>query len=752
MFLLLLVPLLAHVVAQEELLPELSVFSADYENVDFFEDFSIDAEKIKSSVVNAELNVFSADYDDTLLFNDDTDFQDIQTAKSRKDLVSHSDKVIEDLFDESIIDNVAKLFPEQVGLGTAGRTFVDQLILSMDYSYDLTDTPTNHPTMMPSRQPTDSPSARPTPVPTNKPTTGPTAATLFKIPPPDLSSACFSNDGRFISVIFSAPSDRAEAVLNPAQSFACDKLFTFPGASEDSCLWTSELSVRATISSTSAFANVGDDFHLKAGTVRAKCPANTDCSLFDYASVQSVSICSPMSPVSPVMRISSPSPVGRCADIQLAVSSSTGQGTAPWKSLVWTVSGDFGPKHLRDIENYLNGIIAASTIRSTSSAFIVRNNEFGVGNGTYTFSFCGTNMFDNTDCVSRDVIVSSNTNIPTVTISKDIVSIYRYQSALFFGSASVASCDGIAVTSGITYNYEIFNATSGVRLTNVVPTSNNPRNFWIPAYSFQPDTNVRLVLTVTSNSGVSNSVDHFFSVLRASTRAIISQGSRTTVYERGSARIDGTQSYDLDFPTVKSDLTYTWTCTKVSGTPSDCPVTFPSVVDIIFDATKFVAEEEYELTLTVRNIKVPNSESTAKIIVAVQEGLPLPTINFLNTLTKYNRDKRIRLDTSISNQFPSLTTQWSVYDSQRNELSISDIILTPLTQQFSAGLSLLSLTTRVNALEEGAAYTFRLTATYVPLQSTTSISTVAEVSKFALRFSLSIFNSICILWSRLLFI
>eukprot|EP01032_Pedospumella_encystans_P015151 gene15151-17352_t len=62
-------------------------------------------------------------------------------------------------------------------------------------------------------------------------------------PVPVLSSATFASDGSYVSIVFSADTNRG----NTATSFACSALFDFACAATSKCQWTDAATVRATI-------------------------------------------------------------------------------------------------------------------------------------------------------------------------------------------------------------------------------------------------------------------------------------------------------------------------------------------------------------------------------------------------------------------------------------------------------------------------------------------------------------------------
>jgi hypothetical protein len=278
----------------------------------------------------------------------------------------------------------------------------------------------------------------------------------------------------------------------------------------------------------------------------------------------------------------------------------------------------------------------------------------------------------------------------------------------------VPSCGSDAVRyTGLSYQYNLFK--SGID-TNIKSVSLSTRNFRLEEFILDPGTEYTLVLTVTTDNGISSSSAHIFSVGMGSTLAVISQGSFTTVSETSVRSIDATQSYNLDNPADHSDLAYSWECVQSSpvfGVP--CFETFPDLSTINFDAEKFNATYEYQLTVTVRNMLVLNSTSTASIVLRVTPGPPRPLLEFWNKKGKYNYDERILLSghVYIEGGYTSAVALWSAADSSGVGIDLESIVLTDLSKTLSPGTTDFGLTISKLALVEGSTYTFRLAASYV---------------------------------------
>jgi hypothetical protein len=435
-----------------------------------------------------------------------------------------------------------------------------------------------------------------------------------------------------------------------------------------------------------------------------------------------VQICVPDTPVVPKMVITSVDSVSRCSDIVLDASTSQGRGSNPWTALTWSVSSISNNPNLATIAADLNAVVSAQQgAKSTTVKFTVDNSR--LLNGTYTFNLCATNMFGNSDCSAINVTVSDILGLPTVSLN-GITSMFRYQALAIYGNAFVPGCDGsLAIYSGITYDFKLYNASDD-QLQTFSSVASNSRNFKLNSLTLDVSTDYYITLTAT-RKGISATARHDFSVGKASMKAVITPGgSLLTVSEAGQKSFSGASSYDRDFPLVKTNLAYSWSC--------DHTCVFPSQRDIVFDATaqSIMPDEEYTLKLTVVNTLIGSSSAdSAVVVVKVQAGLPFPDISFRNIKAKYNPDVRIILYVDIYTAYASSQADWSLFDRVGHEILLDGITSTPTSAQLSSGSTSLGLTMKANTFSVGGVYTFHLTAKYF-LQGGEESETIGQVDIF----------------------
>lgn len=540
-------------------------------------------------------------------------------------------------------------------------------------------------------------------------------------------------------VTMSAKTDRAKAILaSPGSLFSCSKVLTFTGAATDTCLWTDAITIKVTIGSKSAYARAGDVLSLKEDTVKAFCdtfvPA-TECSKYLFAFPSSVLIDLPANPIVPSPIILGPNSISRCGDITLDTTMSSGRGGALWRELSWHVSSkSLNPTKI--VEEHLN----TATI-NTAAVFTVPNGM--IKNGTYSFRFCASNHFLQTACASWNVTVSENRNEATVLLSGPKAT-FRYKSFAVTSRAFVPGCnDESPSVGGLKYKFNLYESaavdnialeglgTESLIDTGMVSTSKNSRVFKLNSHTLEPDTFYLLGLAVTTAADITSHTYLTFSVSRAPVRAIISQGSYATVFERSFLTLDASLSYDLDYPDDSTNLRFRWTCTQYYpefGNP--CGTQFPSAAEIVFDGTHFNTTFEYLLTVFVWNPLNEDSTDSSSVVVLVQPGLPIPALTFSDIAEKYNPNSRVLLNAIVSTSFQSSRAAWSAYDSAGELIDLNPISLTSLDKVLSVGSSNFGLTIAKNSFSEGGTYTLRLSATYFPSHSPDQAETHSEMVIF----------------------
>jgi uncharacterized membrane protein len=223
-------------------------------------------------------------------------------------------------------------------------------------------------------------------------------------------------------------------------------------------------------------------------------------------------------------------------------------------------------------------------------------------------------------------------------------------------------------------------------------------------------------VTVTSKTGIKSSAVTNVLVGRAIPIAVV-DASEKTVYYRRSVVIDGSLSYDSDFPEDKSHLQYEWVCFQLAPNFGDSCAIPSSVVttNAILEIPKetLASNGKYRFTLSVK-VSGIDSSASASTIITINAGLPLPIMTISGFKTKQNPDERLVLSSSIDTEYAYSVAEWTAFNNDGIEISLNQIARSNLRQILSYGYSNFGLTVGANTLTPGVSYSFVLTSSYVP--------------------------------------
>ena len=524
-------------------------------------------------------------------------------------------------------------------------------------------------------------------------------SSVDQFPDPSISSAVFSNDGSKLLFEFDSATNYGAGVLSSTSSqFQCNKLLAFVGAMYATCMWSSNRELIAVMDAASDPApSVGYTVTLLSSILRPAAHVSNHAvtSTFTSAVIQP-----PLSPSSPNVALSTASTIGSCEDIVLDPTASSGSGGRRWSKVQWIVSGSGAPAAAAAaISTFLNSLY------NTTTRSVVRvPKSYYVPGGSLTITLLLQNFLGASSVSSRSISILSSSTIPQVKITgSSQVFIYRGNSLQLFSSASVPSCGNIS-SLALTYSWRAYSGATYV--PSLVSTSLNDRVFTLPSYSLNVLTRYTVKVTVTTESGSSNSNSVLVYVGRSGVHAAIAGGSQRKVSAALSVAIDASGSYDIDYPT-SSNLTYSWSCyisSPVFGSP--CQLSLCSKAVIILTPGTLSADTTYNFTVTVVS-SLDGSYSTSSVATAVV-AQPLPSISFNNANLKYNVGDRMVVSATV-NATTSFLATWSCPGCGLNLTAISR---SHLSVSFSAGLILTSLAIAPESLTAGLKYTFQLSAGY----------------------------------------
>jgi hypothetical protein len=156
---------------------------------------------------------------------------------------------------------------------------------------------------------------------------------------PSVVSARFSNDGVYVVVQFSSPTDRGGSGATTS-GFTCTSVVQFRYSNASQCQWSSDGSSLSVRPSSLSKLKPGDNVTVLGSVLRAACPSTaTKAMCAGYATVTATTmpILVPLSPARPVVLFSAPSVLGTCDSLVLDLSGSTGAAGRSWTTISFTV-------------------------------------------------------------------------------------------------------------------------------------------------------------------------------------------------------------------------------------------------------------------------------------------------------------------------------------------------------------------------------------------------------------------------------
>ena len=525
-------------------------------------------------------------------------------------------------------------------------------------------------------------------------------------PSPTITAAAFSNDGSMLLIDFDSIANNGASAV-PSE-FACNKVLFFVGASYARCKWSSSRSLVAVIDGSKPAPSVGDSVGLLSSLVRPSTP-------FLNIAPQSAIIQPPPDPFPPLVALSTDATIGSCDDIVLDPTASSGSGGRPWSKVQWMVSGSAElAADAKAISHFLN------THYNTSTKWVIRMpKSYYTSSGSLLITLLLQNFLGVSSASASTITISSNASIPRVTIAgPGQVTIFRSDSLQLFASASVPSCVNVS-SLALTYSWKVF--IDQDYLPYITSKSRNDRVFFLPSNSLNALTTYTIQVTVTTESGFSNSDFIRVFVERSGVRALIAGGSQRTVSSGEPLTVDASSSEDIDY-TNSSNLIFSWSCfisEPIYGTP--CQLNLPNVATLYFSSRMLFTDTTYVFEVTVVSARDGMfSFATASIALTSQ---PSPLISFNNIYTVYNVDNRIVVIATINATSNFLAT-WSCLNCNFN---LSSVSRSYLTISFSGGLQSVSLAINPNSLTAGLSYTFQLSAAYAATPTTQSSASASIV-------------------------
>lgn len=519
-------------------------------------------------------------------------------------------------------------------------------------------------------------------------------------PAPVLTSAIFSNDGTNIVLSFDSLTDKA----GYATQFDCSNLLSFGFASNFKCFWDSpKVLFISMISVPSTYElNLKDSITLLSGVLQAQCDssASPSCTLYPKNIMTTVLVTAPMSPIVPIIMLSMPSQIGPCDSLLLNAISSYGSGGRVWYSVSWSVTVNDITNDV--VQNYLN-------TNGTSLSSPIYVPQMLLAPNTYSITLSITNFLGVTSSLSKKVTVSSNANIPQVSIlGPSLVNILSWQSLNLVADASVIQC-GNVIDGDLSYLWSVYQGI-GI-ISGIVSESLNPSTFMLSPFSLKPNTTytVQVIVFIDKNSKKSNSASVIVQVGISGVVAVISGGSTWTASAMSKIVLDASLSYDIDFPN-RNNLTYSWSCIEYMpsyGSPCFSVKNYITGSHPIVTIPANVVTQNsvsFNFSCTIEN-PFGFSASASSIVNVMRQSLALGAISTTDLL--FNSNEQIEIDAII--KVPENAQASAIWDT--GDLSYSTFsaaVLGVIVSNFTAGTSRFSLILASNVLSPNGKYTFSL--------------------------------------------
>jgi hypothetical protein len=562
-------------------------------------------------------------------------------------------------------------------------------------------------------------------------------------PTPTLSQALFAQDGSYITVVFSAATNRG----NTATSFPCGALFNFTCAATSKCQWTDSSTVRAAVQgavNSDACVRPGSSLGLVAGAkVKAKCQAAGDtgtgnaCPRYsDWATtpLTSVKIGAPSSPVSPTVAISAPSVLGSCDSLALDVSGSSGSGGRAWSRSALTVSSTAGV-NVTALSAALRGVTVLTPPPVLPAALFSKGAQ-------YNFQVTLCNFLGQCGTGSKQVLVLNDT-VPSVSLPGPSLRTVSRKDGLSLASAAILStCDGKRTSAGLVYKWSI--ATNNVQLLTATSTSKDASRYLLAPYALTAGVFYQVTLAVNAaGSAQSSSASVQVYVQPGRVLAVVKGGSAHSVRASNKLTLDASGSADDDQNGVAgtaAGLQFAWSCYQTAPQYSqDCSAVFNATALAGSQTTSFLelspvptaAGAECVVSLAVSDAAGTRISSTSVTVAVLAALAPvvsvaapsLPASGVINAGQQLQLTGSLSVPASLGGNGTWVVDDASV-DLTKIALFPTSAVFAPVgTSQTAVASKALFMAFAPNTLPAGRTLTFSLVGT-IPYQGRRAVASV----------------------------
>jgi hypothetical protein len=531
--------------------------------------------------------------------------------------------------------------------------------------------------------------------------------------------------------------------------FFCDKVFTFEYANTARCSFQGSATF---ISYDVKYFDPNMWIALSPqAPIRALCsPGNQPCLSTIVNSNSKVFLAMGSNPVRPRLQIKSTASIGKCEDLSIDLTSSTGNAGREWKST--TVNLKTGIDI--DASNITAITIIFQSKLSTTSPIVISRGMLMTSRYPYELTFTMCNIFDRCGSGVLKVNVTDSSEIPPcVEIAGSSERTMTRPSSLSLTSfAYVAQCSTGSSSNKVSGQaldiqwqvWETF-ANGSALLTKIQSTSKDKMKLVLGSYSFNAKTIYEVkVIAKDKSSGLSTTKSVMINVISSELVAVLNPQNGFLLLRSGDdpLQIDGLASYDPDIssrrPMSEDDLiprfAFRWTCIRldtkstisneallgkikegfdVNILSNECPLFMTTSGSRIFVSS--VNESAIDsvsaiiLTITDTSIQTAFARSSSAIIQikVIAADAPLVSINTAaSVVNKVNVKNRVFLYGSVVAKTACFAS-WSV----DNGLELSAISVAAFTKYIPVNIetpiNLVLMNYGLPAIQ--ASYVFRLT-------------------------------------------
>ena len=548
------------------------------------------------------------------------------------------------------------------------------------------------------------------------------------VEPPVLQAATFGAQGVKVFVVFDRPTDFAASVFGRRiyQSWRCNRILSFTGDGTAACVWLNSTTIVITqryYMNSGAYLKPRDIIVTLSGAIKRSC-LSTQCSQLPTSNGSSIAISQPASPIKPNIVLVAPDEVSVCGNVTLDASLSSGHASAPWASVLWTVSASDGGdvSHISAVLNQHHDISYPITL----PAGLLRATRYIV-----TLGLRNILEAPGSDITTKTVSIIVRPDLEwwqVAVSSPPYIEVLSSGSVRLLASATLTSCNSSSIRQPfqVSYVWKVYRDYTLDRS----PPLNAARGplYLAPASSFVAGVPYQLVVTSTMN-GVGTSMVSSKSVtvmvLRPVVRSIISGGlSRASHFVDDSLTLDGAGSRG-------PNLAYWWGCVVVSGDMygTDCLSTSVSTSSrrqavLFLESGRLMVGLTYKFSLAVSSGPVSD---TSSVTITVQNASRAHTSVTLSqsVSTLFNARQKLKVSGYILSDTPGgVYAYWSAL-ALGEPVAIESTFrpLSPLNRHFShsqasAGVIFAFGLSAYNC-QPGVTYTFRLTVEGTEYLSTT---------------------------------